>query len=69
MQFQLPNLNYDDSDTFFFIIYCFKNFFIGNKNFETTKARKLEFGDMISCAPAFLEALRHVIWGRSDKNL
>ena len=69
MQFQLPNLNYDDSDTFFFLSYFFKNFFIGNNNFETTKARKLKFGDMISCAPAFLEALCHVIWGRSDKNL
>ena len=76
MQFQLPNLNYDDSKTFFLLylfIYLFKNFFIGNKNSETTKARKLKFEDMIrlymKLFTCIFEALRHLFWGRRAKNL
>ena len=50
MQFQLPKLNYDNSDTFFscLFIYLFKDIFIGNKNSKTTEAKKLKFGDKIS---------------------
>ena len=48
MQFRLKHLNYDISDPFFFFIYLFKNFFVANENSETTKRRKLKFGDMIS---------------------
>ena len=54
MPFQLPNINYDDSDTFFFLSF-FINLFIylskspyGNKNSKTTKAANLKFGQMIS---------------------
>ena len=39
MQFQLPTINYDNSDTYFFFIYLF----IGDKNSETTNARNLNF--------------------------
>ena len=51
MQFQLPKINYDDSDLFFFcfylLIYLSKLHF-GDKNFQTTKATNLKFGQMIS---------------------
>ena len=49
LQFQLPDLNYDNSHTFFlFLFLSVKNFFIRPRNSKTTKARKLKFGDMIS---------------------
>ena len=53
MQFQLPKINYDDYDTFIFYlrIYLFmylSKLLSGDKNFDTTKARNLNFGQMIS---------------------
>ena len=82
MQFQLPGSNYDNSDAFFsfflnflFVSFSFyKELCFRNKNSKTTKARNLKFGDMISLymklfAPALLEALLHVVWGRRAKNL
>ena len=50
MLFQLPKLIYDHSDTFFslFIYFFIEALFYGDKNFETTKAGNLKFGDMIS---------------------
>ena len=50
MQFQLPKINHDASDTFFlylFIYLLYKSHY-GDKNSETTKARNLKFGQMIS---------------------
>ena len=43
MQFQLPKINYDDSDTFLFIYLLRKSHF-GDKNSETTEARNLKLG-------------------------
>ena len=49
MQFQLPKINYDDSDTFFSLfIYLFSKSHYDDKNSETTKARNLKFEQMIS---------------------
>ena len=53
MQFQLPKINYDDSNTFFSLfiylfIYLLRKLHYGDKNSETTKATNLKFGQMIN---------------------
>ena len=57
MQFQFPKLNYDYSDTFFSLFIYLGNFFYEDKNFETTKARNLESGQMISLNMKFFTCL------------
>ena len=76
MQFQLPDLNSDNFDTFFslflFFFSPFYYFFIRHKTFETTKPRNLKFEDKSIYEAVhlhFLEALRHVVWDRHAKNL
>ena len=55
MQFQLQNLNYNNSETFFslflfffFFFHSIKNYFIRHKNSKTIIARNLKLGDMVS---------------------